>query len=950
MDVRLLGTMELVDDDGHIVRISGAKRRAVLAALAIDLNRVVSTSRLLDVVWESNPPSQARTALQVHISYLRKMLTSDLQLETRPSGYMLVAERQAVDALRLRDLVSQARSSDARSAVNLLRSALGLWRGPALADVQVSELQTAAVALEEVRLGALESLAGHLIHLNKAEEVIADLTTALHLHPLRESLVRAQMLSLFSVGRQADALTLYDATRRALVEMQGVDPSPQLQAAYQLVLKNEPIVVRQVDAEVPGGGSPGTAAAPQAAPPRRAPSPAQLPRHVAGFVGRTAELDWMDKVAVEAETGDRGVMVVVGPAGVGKTSLVTRWANNVAGNYPDGQLFVNLHGFDDSNPLSIATALTALLRSLDTSEMSIPRGEEAQVALYRTIVSSRRLLIVLDNARSADQVRPLLPSGSGSLAVVTSRTRLDGLAVSEGAAILQLGSLPKKDSLDLLANMVGRTRVSANLAATKNLVDLCDNLPLALRIAGAQLAARPDRDVSDLTNDLRDEQQTLSTLSIADDELSIEASLSFTYRSLQPQAVRLFLLLGVHPGTEFDQYSCAALTGASLPQSRATLVMLSAVHLINQHREGRSREYNMHDLVRAYGRQLTAEQLDVAERDAAFARLVSYYIAVCGAARRALAGPAHPISEPDAEFAPKDIPAFESSAAASDWFAEQEAIIRALISVAHQSGRHADAWHLMDNCLVLYIFRGAAEHFLASARAAVDAATAADDPIGKMLALRALGVAYAEAFEIGEARNTFARALVIADHLPDPNIQIARGVRLLYLGVIARSDPVDIVWDEDLVTGSDIPEIPFYQAARVDYLAQIKLAINQLTGIVELIDEGLVMAKKHSIDSMHHRLLQTRGDALARVGDLSEAVKSYTDAHELAIRIGDIHVQAMCWEGLGNVHDQLGQPAEARSCWLDAIALYERLGAPERVSLRCRLDGYDAPTGVSLVR
>ncbi|GAB3897233.1 hypothetical protein GCM10029964_079760 [Kibdelosporangium lantanae] len=586
MRIRLLGPVELVARDGRPVELSAAKRRTVLATLALDLNQVVSGDRLIDVAWEGNPPPSARAALQGHIAQLRKQFGGGVELVTRAPGYQLVADRSLVDVTRFDDLVAQARTVPAAHAVELLRSALALWRGRALADVPVDQLrEQASTQLEEARLAALHDLGERLFQLGRITEVVDELRDAADHYPMREPLVELVVRALHRTGRQAEALRLFHRTRTMLAEELGVDPGAGLRETYQLVLTGSP-----------------TATDPTA-------TPAQLVRANRGLVGRarhmadlTASLTGAPPPAVTAGPpsgvaagvgrSNPPIRLLTGPAGGGKTSLALHWCHQVAADLPDGQLFVDLKGFGADDPVEPGVALTGFLRALGVAESRIPVGVTEQAALYRSLLADRRMLVLLDNACTAEQVRPLLPGSPSCVVLVTSRHRLDDLVVTEGAVPLLVDVLEPDDAVTVLGLIAGPERVAAEPEAARRLAELCDGLPLALRVAAGRLATRPQWTVGDVVDHLAGTLPALPGTG-----LSVRAALEASYRRLPPRARRLLGLVR----DDIDPRTAAALTGTSVAEARADLDAIAALHLL--HETGRD-SYSCRGLVRLFVNEL----------------------------------------------------------------------------------------------------------------------------------------------------------------------------------------------------------------------------------------------------------------------------------------------------------------------------------------------------------
>jgi DNA-binding SARP family transcriptional activator len=602
MQIRLLGPVEIRAADGTSLPLPGAQRRAVLALLALELGERLPVERFFELLWGERPPVQARAALQGHVAALRKVLDRRaFDLATTPGGYRLDGEPDAVDVLLGQALLTRAASLDDDAAAALtLQQVLGLWRGPALVDLPDTDLRLQlALQLDNRRTQALTAWAERRLRLGTGSEVIPHLEQAVRSDALREPLVALLMRCLQQARRHTDALMAYHDAQARLRSELGVGPGPLLQRALQQVLED-----RAADQ---------SPTAPTARPGfavgglwRR-----QIPREPVGFVGRAEELRRLDRECGPQRSGG-GLAVVVGPAGVGKTAAVVHWAHRAAAGFPDGQLFADLRGYDPQGPAAPAEALGRFLLALGLPESEVPEDPGARAALYQEHTRGRRLLVVLDNVRAAEDVHDLLSADPGCSTVITSRHSLERLVAAEGAAMLRLDALPADEARELLAQQLPAGRVEAEPEAAARLVALCDRLPLALRIAAARLAARPDRTLADMVAELDDERTRLGVLDTRGVE-SIRTALAQTCRQLTREAQDLLALLAVHPGTVLDCAAAAALLEADLATARQILRALAAHHLLT---ESAPDQYHRHELVRLYGRELLERQGGEAARRA----------------------------------------------------------------------------------------------------------------------------------------------------------------------------------------------------------------------------------------------------------------------------------------------------------------------------------------------
>ncbi len=649
VQLRLLGPVEIEVNNGRLLSLGTGRLRTVAAILISEVNQVIPVGRMIDLAWDTDPPARARGVVHNHVHRLRRLLVGQAEIATRGQGYALLADPCAVDVNRFRYLVSGAHEAEPRTAVAKLRQALGLWRGEALADVPGERVRRALGAgLTQARVAALQELGARLLLLGRYGELITELMAWLAEHPLHEELTALLMRALQASGRQAEALDHFHRTRRHLKDQLGIDPGPALRETYLAVLDGKPagappFAGRTSAGHGPGSGPrPGSGPGPGSAPrPRSGPGPAsgpaapygptdpygsghppapppavaQLPPRIADFCGRVRETVALDQQLDRLPRPD--CVVLTGAGGTGKTTLAVHWAHSHKDEFPDGQLFADLRGFERP-PMRPATVLAMFLRALGVPEARIPEPLAERSALYRALLVGRRMLVVLDNAGTAEQARPLLPATPGCLAVVTSRRRLSGLVVRDGAALLTVGPFTAEDALELLGNALGRSRVAADRDAARALVERCDRLPLALRIAAARLMAHPDWSLGHWTAKLADERRRLRELSAHDADLAVEASLYLSYRALSSGAARLFRLLGLHPGPDVDVPTAVALAGRDPERTHRHLAELGDAHLVEEQAQG---SYVRTDLVRIYAEQRVAVEETPTERDLARQRL-----------------------------------------------------------------------------------------------------------------------------------------------------------------------------------------------------------------------------------------------------------------------------------------------------------------------------------------
>ena len=692
----ILGPL-LVHDGNAVVTVPAARQRVLLAVLLANAGSIVPADALGEMVWDGAPPAGAAGTLRSHVMRLRRVLgpQAGARIVTRYPGYAVDAAEQEVDLLRFTRLCreggSAVRDGAWDRAWGMLDEALALWRGEPLTGVACALLCRDEVPrLEQLRLQALEWRADAGLHLGRHAELAPELQALAMQHPLRERFHAQLMLALYRCDRQAEALAAYQHARRILVDELGAEPGPQLRGLQNQILTADPsLAAPRPEPRADSGSAPVV--------------PRELPAGVRHFTGRARELATLTGLLDQygGQTPGMVISAIGGTAGVGKTAVAVHWAHQVADRFPDGQLYVHLRGCDPGPPMTAADALARFLRALGVSGQNIPPEADERADLYRSNLAGRRMLVVLDNAESAEQVRPLLPGTPACTVVVTSRDALAGLVARDGAHRLDLDLLPLGDAVRLLRELIGeRADVNPDTAAT--LAGQCCRLPLALRVAAELAAARPDASLADLIDELADQQRRLDLLDAGGDpRTALRAVFSWSYRNLEADTARAFRLLGLHPGPDFDPYAAAAVTGATLKRANHLLGMLAGAHLVEPIGQGR---YRFHDLLRAYARELAIAQDSAQVQRETLSRLFDYYLYTAAAAMDIMF-PAESDRRPRIPRPATPCPAITSIAAAQAWLDTERATLAAVAAHTATCGWPGHATRLAAT-LFRYLERG----------------------------------------------------------------------------------------------------------------------------------------------------------------------------------------------------------------------------------------------------
>jgi DNA-binding SARP family transcriptional activator len=883
IDFGILGTLD-ARVDGQPVRIGSAKHRVLLAALLLRAGQPVSAGELAEAIWADDRPDDPRRALQLHVTRLRRLLasrTAEHVIATCTDGYQITVRPDQVDLGRFRQALRRAGQAaergDPDGEAESLAEALDQWRGKPLADVPSELLHRDVVPqLHEQWLQASEQRFDAELRRGRHTEFVAQMAALAAEHPLRERLWAQLMTALYRSSQRGAALAAYHTARRYLADQLGIDPGDELQALHAAVLAGRPLRPAH------GGHAPELAAL-------LPPVPRQLPAVMPSFTGRAAELARLDTLLAgqPSRPGRVGgtppmlVCVIVGTAGIGKTALALHWARRVADSFPDGQLWVNLRGYDRCQAMTAEQALKRFLRALGVSDAEIPLDLDDQASLYRSLLDGRRVLVVLDNASSAEQVRLLLPGAPGCLVLVTSRNQLAGLVATEGAHLEVLDLLTRREARQLLALRLGAERVHDQEPAAEEIVSLCARLPLALAIAAARAAAHPEFGLPALAAELRGARGSLDAFTGPDPATEMRAVFSWSYQVLSVPARRLFRLLGLHPGPDVTAAVAASLAGAPVAEVRPVLAELCDAHLVTEHSPGR---YTVHDLLRAYAVELSQGGDLKAERQQARRRLLDHYLHAAHQAVTTL----HPHEDPVAPAPPGPgvtVEDLSNHRQALAWFsAEHHALMALIRDVAAAFPVHA--WRLSWT-LTEYLYRQGHWHdWVLVLRAALDTVTRPGQRAEQARAHRGLARAYARLGHLDSAEAHSTLALQLSESTSD-RTELAQAHRAF--GIVLE-----------------------VQGRHREALAHD----------LQALDLFRTVGHQHGLA----RALNSVGWDYALLGDYPRALLHCQHALILLRELGDRQGQAATWDSLGYAHHHLGHHDQAITCQKYALHLFRDLG------------------------
>jgi DNA-binding SARP family transcriptional activator len=904
----LLGPLR-VTVDGQEIWIRPGGQRTLLAALLLRANRVVSIEELVGRLWDTVPPAKAKAALHAQVARLRRALGTPDLIQTVPTGYRIATQPGQLDLERFDALVRlAAEAGDQAERSSRLADALALWRGEPLADVVCESLyRDVAPALTDRRVQALEQRIDADLQLGRYAETVSELRTLTAEHPLRERFWGQLMTALYRAGQQAEALDAYRTVRGILIDALGIEPGPDLRRVHALVLAAED--------DLPAHAGPVV--------------PHQLPPAIAGFTGRAADLAELD-TAFANDRSDRPPLIVAvhGPGGAGKTTLALHWAHRVSGRFPGGQVYLDMRGYGPGEPVDAAAALDVVLRAVGVPAARIPQSSSERAALWRTTLFDRRVLLLLDNVRDAGQVRPLLP-GAGSVVLVTSRSELRGLAISDGAHRINLGELPVDEAAALVEDVIGAGRAAAEPSALVELVGLCGRMPLALVVAAQQAARSPETPIAELVAELRGASDRLDLLSQPEDPaVDPRVVFSWSYHALDTDAARAFRYLGLHPTSEITVAAAAVLLRTPPAAARRLLDTLASVHLLEHGQRGR---YRFHDLLQVYAVERAVAEDSSADVDATRRRILDWYLHTLRQARAAVFTPSPLEVPPPADGSVRPVE-FSDAAAATAWYEQHRATLLATVEYAVEYRYHRHGWQLAFLLRHFQETQGHVDDGMRAAEIAVRCAERSGEDVALSCAAYTMGAAFNCAQQYGRAEGWLRKALELSERASDPAMTSTASVALGLARARSGRMPEALCWLERAVTAARRSTSPYP-------LAHSLLNLGAVQGMSGLLVPSL--AHSQQARALYRELKASYYEAFA-LGNMAEAalgtgapVEALAYADEALALLG-IEDQVTMPETLvvkGHILTALGEPEAARETWRQALQVLSRTGNPRAIEI-----------------
>jgi DNA-binding SARP family transcriptional activator/tetratricopeptide (TPR) repeat protein len=921
IEFRLLGPLEVAVDN-KILDFGSARQRIVLSMLILNANQVVSLPHLVDAVWDERPPATADSQVQTCISALRQRLESvcsERMIMTRSVGYVIMVPDDALDIAKFEQLVSRGRvaASDHRAeeAVQDLRAALGLWRGAAAVGVGSRLVQAAAARLNESRLRVLEDCIDLELGLGRHHDLTGELGELVAQYPLRERLIAQHMLALYRSARQVEALESFREVRGRFLEELGIDPGEELRKLEQAILRNDPALDL----------APQTRGQPEPARRRTDEIPRQLPAAVADFTGRDDVLGSLVELLSPAGTEEGEprylpVVTLAGKGGVGKTALALHAAHAVRQYYPDGQLFAQLQ-VTDGEPISSQELLARFLRALGMASAALPGTLAERTAAYRSFLGDRRVLIVLDDADSVNQVLPLIPGSPTCAVIVTSRYPL-GLP---GATHFEIGDIDEQTAVSLLARILGAERVAAEEPSALVLVRLCGCLPLALRIVAAKLAMRPHWRIDQMVRRMTDEGSRLDELVLSG--AGIRATLALSYNSLPEDARRLFLLLGLLGAADFASWVSAPLLDADVRTASDLLDKLVEAHLVEVSvREDAPPRFRLHDLVRIYAIERLAAEGPTAARVAALQRVLGCWLSLATEAHRRKYGGDFTVLHGSAEHwtLPDE---FVDSLLGNPlaWFRDEHIALVAAILQAAQAGLDEVCWDLAMTSVTFFESEYLIDDWRKTHEAALEVTRRVGNLRGEAAILCSIG-SLAVGERLGDAERYLNPALRIFEKLGDT---LGYALTLALLAFVDRLgghyDQALTRYRHALAGFREVGDL-VGQVDALTSIAQVEMDREQFGEVEQHLDEALAICQSLDAPRIRAQTEYKLGEFFLLKGELERAEQSFRFVLEVVKVETDVLGEAYSLQGLGIVHTKQKKYALAEADLRTSLELSRRVG------------------------